>query len=154
MFKQVISWSAASLMAFGAVYLVTSAAMLVPAFLSGTRGVRTALVSVWFLVTVLLVGVAVVFRTLTITIEHGSLNVAFGPLHERLPLPAITDCRVVSYDWREWGGWGIRYGRGATLYNVAGDHGLAVQISRDDGTRLLFSSPDPQATCGALQVRR
>ena len=111
------------------------------------------------IVGVILVGVAVAFRQLRIVVDDTTLSVGFGPFRERLPLTRIVACAPTTYRWLEYGGWGIRYNirhlrRRATLYNVMGDRGRAVEVVLDDGRRVLFSSGDPAAVCQAIRAHR
>ncbi len=94
------------------------------------------------------------FGTLRITLDQTVLTVGFGPFRERIFLDQIVGCRVTPYRWTEWGGWGIRFQRHAKMYNVAGDGGVAVEITLDGGRRVLFSSRHPEAVCAALHAAR
>jgi hypothetical protein len=100
-----------------------------------------------------LAGVAVVFRELRIVLDDETLTAGFGPFRRRVPLPAITRCEPLTYRWLDWGGWGIRWRPGGTLYNVPGDHGQAVQLTLANNRRFLFSSREPQAWCERLRTR-
>ena len=54
---------------------------------------------------------------------------------------------------REYGGWGIRYGRGGKAYNVSGNK--AVQLVLKNGKRLLIGSQRPDKLVEAIgSVRR
>jgi hypothetical protein len=97
---------------------------------------------------------ATCFGTLRITLDETALTVGFGPFRERISRDQIVGCRVTVYRWTEWGGWGIRFQRHAKMYNVAGDGGVAVEITLDGGRRVLFSSRHPEAVCAALHAAR
>jgi hypothetical protein len=105
------------------------------------------------LVVLLVGGIGALFHRLRVTLDPDTLTVGFGPFRERLPLARIAACDPVTYRWLAYGGYGIRYAfwRRAKLYNVPGDRGRAVQLTLDDGRRVLFSAHDPAAVCAALR---
>ena len=105
------------------------------------------------LVVLLVGGIGALFHRLRATLGPDTLTVGFGPFRERLPLARIAACDPVTYRWLAYGGYGIRYAfwRRAKLYNVPGDRGRAVQLTLDDGRRVLFSAHDPAAVCAALR---
>lgn len=100
-----------------------------------------------------LAAVAVIFKELRIELDDETLTVGFGPFRRRVPLQTITRCEPLTYRWLDWGGWGIRWRPGSTLYNVPGDHGQAVQLTLANNRRFLFSSREPQAWCERLLLR-
>jgi hypothetical protein len=99
-----------------------------------------------------LAGVAVVFKELRIVLGDETLTAGFGPFRRRVPLQAITRCEPLTYRWQDWGGWGIRWRPGGTLFNVPGDHGQAVQLTLANNRRFLFSSQEPQVWCERLRT--
>jgi hypothetical protein len=107
------------------------------------------------LVVLLVAGIGAVFHRLRVTLGPDTLTVGFGPFRERLPLARIAACEPTTYRWLAYGGYGIRYNfwRRAKLYNVPGDGGRAVELTLDDGRRVLFSARDPVAVCAALRSR-
>lgn len=151
MFMQEIRWSRPALAALLGLYLWIVAMIAAPAFFRPPGGSETVLLlAVATLTSLLFVAVAAVFTTLRVTIDSRTLTVGFGPFRERVSLEQITACEAITYRWMEWGGWGIRCGWRAKLYNVPGDRGRAVQLTLANGRCLLFSSPDPTAVCRAL----
>jgi hypothetical protein len=160
MFTQEIRWSRPALGALACLYLWVLAVIVGPAlFLPPHRDAAGLLLVIAALTSVLFAAISAIFTTLRVTIDRHTLTVGFGPFRERVPLEKITACEATTYRWTDWGGWGIRCGGRARLYNVPGDRGRAVQLTLSDGRRLLFSSPDPTAVCRALwdhhpEVRR
>jgi hypothetical protein len=160
MFTQEIRWSRPALGGLACLYLWVLIAIVGPAlFLPPRRDAAALLFIIGTLTSALFAAVAVVFTTLRVSIDGRALTVGFGPFRDRVPLEQITACEATTYRWTEWGGWGIRCGRRAKLYNVPGDRGQAVQLTLSDGRRILFSSSDPTAVCRALwenhpEVRR
>ena len=106
-----------------------------------------------FLVDLLVAGLFVAFSRLRVTLTPDTLTVGFGPFRRHLPLARIVACDPTTYRWRDFGGYGIRYApwRHATMYNVPGDGQRAVQLTLDDGRRVLFSAHDPAAICALLR---
>ncbi len=154
-FVQEIRWSSGAGWALGGLFLFTLVSVLAPAVgLPMPARERLFLIGVALAVVVLFGAVWWVFSTLRLAIDGEALTVGFGPFRERLPLVRIVACGGLTYRWWEWGGWGIRCGWRARLYNVPGDAGRAVQLNLEDGSRLLFSSPDLAAVCRALRERR
>jgi hypothetical protein len=92
------------------------------------------------------VGLAYLFYSskLITEVREDGLYVRFFPLtHQRIPFGEIEDCEVRTYSpIREFGGWGIRYGRRGKAYNVSGNRGVQLQLS--NGKRLLIGSQRPE----------
>lgn len=82
-----------------------------------------ALAVVWLLLAVL-----------RVTVSEGAVKVQYGVFGPTIPVAAIEGAEAVSYDWKQFGGWGIRRSRdGAWIYNMPGDGGRAVRITWRDG---------------------
>jgi hypothetical protein len=80
----------------------------------------------------------------------------FGP---RIPVRDIERCEAIDYDWKQYGGWGIRYGRdGSVAYNMMGDGGRAVKIvhrsAKGKSKTVLVASRDPERLAAAIQQAR
>jgi hypothetical protein len=155
MFIQETRWSLAALRALIGLNLIVFLSVVAPAVsLPPGHPERTLLLTVAGITAIFLTGITWTFTTLRVTIDEHALTVGFGPFRERVPLERVTACRPTTYRWWDWGGWGIRLGWRAKLYNVPGDGGVAVELTFDDGRRLLFSSSDPAAVCQVLRDRR
>ena len=87
-------------------------------------------------------------------VRSDGLHVRFYPLSQRIiPYEDITSCVPRIYSpIREYGGWGIRWGRSGKAYNVSGNRG--VQLAFVDGRPLLIGSLQPEALAGAMNARR
>jgi len=69
------------------------------------------------------------FAVLRVTVAEGAVNVQYGLFGPKIPIAAIESAEPVTYDWKKFGGWGIRRSRdGAWIYNMPGDGGHAVRI--------------------------
>lgn len=121
--------------------LVTSAPLLVPLLSSAP------LLLIWLL-----------FSTLRISVDLREVHVQYGLFGPKIPIEAITECEAVDYSWKEFGGWGIRFGRDGTVaYNMLGDQGHAVRITWRQGKKLktvLLSSHDPARLATAVNHAR
>lgn len=75
------------------------------------------------------------FSVLRVTVSQGHVNVQYGLFGPRIPIAAIESAEAVEYDWKRFGGWGIRLNaQGEWMYNMPGDGGRAVRIVwRDKG---------------------
>lgn len=89
-----------------------------------------AVVQPWALVALppLLV-VWLLFAVLRVTVSEGHVNVQYGLFGPRIPIAAIESAERMTYDWKAYGGWGIRRpGERVWAYNMPGDEGQAVRI--------------------------
>lgn len=79
-------------------------------------------------------------------VRQDGLYVRFYPFHlsfRHYPYTNINIYRVRKYSpIREYGGWGIRYGRKGMAYNVRGNRG--VELEFNDGKSLLIGSQEPE----------
>ncbi len=79
-------------------------------------------------------------------VRQDGLYVRFYPLHfsfRHYPYTKMKTYKVQEYSpLREYGGWGIRYGRKGMAYNVSGHRG--VQLEFNDGKNLLIGSQRPE----------
>jgi hypothetical protein len=99
------------------------------------------------------------FSVLRVTVSAGSLKVQYGLFGPEIPIAAIESAEATSYDWKRFGGWGIRRGRGGEwIYNMPGDGGRAARIVWRDakGRRrvVLIGSPRAEALAAAVQGAR
>ena len=119
-----------------------------------TSGSRTPGLVTAGAIAVLMLAFGYAFRALAISIDDRQLTVGFPVYRRRVPLDEVVACRPIRYRWWEYGGYGIRRGRGGTMLNVGGDGGRAVEIARCGQGPLQFSSRDPEAVCAAIRARR
>jgi hypothetical protein len=94
-------------------------------------------------------------RLVTVVRTDGLL-VRFKPFHlspKQIDLRQVESVESVTYSpLAQYGGWGIRYGRGGKAYNVAGNKGVRLRMS--GGRRLLIGSQRPDELAAAIrQVR-
>jgi len=91
---------------------------------------------------------------LTVEVRSDGLYYRFFPFHwyfRRISAETLAKYEVQTYrPIRDYGGWGIRYGRGGKAYNVSGDRGVMLELS--DGSRLLVGSQKPEDLAAAISL--
>jgi hypothetical protein len=98
--------------------------------------------------------IAALFLVLKLETEVRSdgLYVRYFPIHihyKRFTAEDLSQYQARQYKpIREYGGWGIRYGRGGKAYNVSGNKG--VQLVLKNGKRLLIGSQRPDELVEAI----
>jgi hypothetical protein len=100
------------------------------------------------------VGLACLFylAQLVTEVRGDGLYIRFFPWARRqIPFEDIVRCEVRTYSpIGEFGGWGIRYGRGTKAYNVSGNRG--VQLELVNGKRVLIGSRRPEELARAIEA--
>jgi hypothetical protein len=92
---------------------------------------------------------------MTTDVGETAIHVAITPwLYDgTVELSQIEQVQVRRYDpIGEFGGWGIRYGRGGRALNMTGDRG--VQLRLRGGELLLIGSQRPEEFAAAIEARR
>ena len=108
----------------------------------------------WVLLVAFGIGMPVFFLLLRLEVRvgDGCLSYRVYPVHllfRDVSCREIVAAEAVSYrPLREYGGWGIRRGRGGAAYTVSGNRG--VRISLSDGTSLLIGSRRADELAAAL----
>jgi hypothetical protein len=104
----------------------------------------TALAVTGTLLILLEIGFIALFATMKLITEVRSdgLYIRFVPFHlsfRRIPLEDLAGVEARTYSpIKEYGGWGIRFGRGGRAYNVSGNRG--VRIDYATGRHILIGS--------------
>lgn len=85
-------------------------------------------------------------------VEDGVLSVRLTPFRpRRIALSDVVRAEVRTYHpIREYGGWGIRWGRGGMAYNARGNQG--VQLELKDGRCVLIGSQEPERLLAAVRA--
>lgn len=98
------------------------------------------------------------FSVLRVTVSTETVHVQFGLWGPKIPIASVLDCEAVAYDWKDYGGFGIKRSRdGAWIYNMIGDQARAVRIRWMDGGEErvhLVSAKDPDALVAAIREAR
>ena len=91
---------------------------------------------------------------LTTEVHSDGFYIRFFPFHlsfHRIAAEDIKGFEALTYHpLRDYGGWGIRYGRKGKAYNVSGNRG--VQLVLADGKQLLIGSQRPDELAEALSL--
>jgi len=99
---------------------------------------------IWFLflVAILALGFGLLFfSTLTVQVTESAVYITFGPvpiIRKRIPLEKIHEWSRVTTPW--YYGWGLRYIKNGTLYNISGYDG--VEIRFQEGKRIRIGTDD------------
>jgi hypothetical protein len=116
---------------------------------------NTALAIVGMVVIIFVVGLTYLFYTMKLITEvrDDDLCVKFFPLSRQvISFDSIKRCEVRTYNpIKEYGGWGIRYGKRGKAYNVSGNRG--VQVEFYVGKPLLIGSQKPEELERAINMR-
>jgi hypothetical protein len=133
-------------------WLFVGGAMLaIVAFVAAGSGADTAVLLGSLAVTLVLVGIMATFSRMTVTVGQDAVRMTFGlgwP-HRTVDLVGVTDVEVMRNRW--WMGFGIRYIRSGSLWNVWGSD--AVELCLRTGQRLRIGTDDPQGLRDALVGR-
>ena len=89
---------------------------------------------------------------LTTEIRSDSLYFRFFPFHlsfRRIAAQEIREFESCTYSpIKDYGGWGIRFGRKGKAYNVSGNRGVQLELA--NGKRLFIGSQKPEELVEAL----
>ena len=102
-----------------------------------------------------LVASVLFFGELRTEVRDDGLHAHLFPLTRRhhFPFAEIASCEARTYrPIREYGGWGVRWGRSGKAYNVYGNRGIQLQLA--DGQRLLIGSQEPETLAAIINARR
>lgn len=98
----------------------------------------------------------IVFSVVRTLVTKKAVHVKYGLWGPTIPLDEIVSARVVPYNWTEFGGWGIRYGRDGSRAYVP-QSGDVVEIIRNEGGkqhRVLVGAQDPASVVAAIERER
>ena len=94
------------------------------------------------------------FTNLATEVRSDGLYLRFFPFHRsfrKIEPEGVIRYAVRTYSpIREYGGWGIRYGRKGKAYNVSGNRG--VQLDFSNGKQLLVGSQRPEELVEAMRL--
>lgn len=107
----------------------------------------------------LMVLVWAMFSVLRISVSPTQLHVQLGLFGPRIPIQDIVSARAVDYDWKKYGGWGIRLGMdGSMAYNMMGDAGRAIEVEYQTRSgrvrKIVVTSSEPEALAQAIASAR
>jgi hypothetical protein len=144
-------------LAFHLIFLLPLLGALGAGIAAASVGATGAIVASLAPILILLVA-WILFSVLRVSVTRDEVFIQYGLVGPRIPVRDIERCAAVSYDWKRYGGWGIRYGRdGSVAYNMMGDQGRAVEIvyrKGDKEAKVLVASPDPVRLAAAVNHAR
>tara|TARA_B100001750_G_scaffold192687_1_gene163485 strand:+ start:680 stop:1189 length:510 start_codon:yes stop_codon:yes gene_type:complete len=92
------------------------------------------------------------FTGLDTEVRSEGIYIRFRPFHRAwivLDFKNIQQIESVTYSpLKEYGGWGIRYGKKGKAYNVSGNRG--VYLTLREGTNILIGSQNSDALCSVI----
>ena len=110
------------------------------------------------------VGCTVIFAILILfacaklitVVRTGGLYTKYFPFHwsfKQISLDDVETIEPVTYSpMKDYGGWGIRYGRSGKAYNPTGNRG--VKITYKNGKHILIGSGKPEELAKAIEQMR
>ncbi len=114
----------------------------------------TALLVTGVVTTVLMVGMAALILSarLITEVRPDGLHIRFFPMRWKvIPYESIASYQAKTYHpIRDYGGWGIRWGREGKAYIVGGNQGL--QLLLNDGKKLLIGTRRPEELEAAVRT--
>jgi hypothetical protein len=103
----------------------------------------------------LCLGITFLFVTLKLAtrVTRSDISIQFSPFHRKpviIPFSDISQWSLRTYrPVLEYGGWGIKYGKGGLAYNVSGNKGL--QLVLKDGRKILIGTRKPEHLEAAVE---
>jgi hypothetical protein len=127
-----------------AILLGITAALVVGGIAFAIAAIPAA-AAIWLGLSVPYTIMAVVFSVVRTTVTAEEIHVQYGLWGPRVPIDAITHCEAVDYDWKKYGGWGIRMGAGGVwAYAPTGTRRAVLLHYRDGGKdkKVVFAAED------------
>ena len=86
--------------------------------------------------------VALNFLSLSVSVSSDSVQFAYGMFKRRFKWSQVTSYSVQRYDWKRYGGWGLRFGpHGRRAWSVPGvGEGVAFRVEEKGQSREYFVS--------------
>ena len=134
----------------GGIALLTVVAGVATLVTAGAAG----LVPLLFSLPLLLV-ITLLFSHVRVTVTGAQVVVQYGLFGPKIPLERITHVTAEAYDWKKFGGWGIKWSRdGTTAYSVPGGNGRVVRVhyTNDKGKekKIVVSVDDADRIAAAI----
>ncbi len=93
------------------------------------------------------------YSHLVTEVRYNGLFIRYVPFHlsfVEIPLADVQSVDAVTYNpIRDYGGWGIKYGKGGKAYNVMGNRGVKIVYS--NGRHILIGSQKPEELAQAVR---
>jgi hypothetical protein len=121
---------------FHAIFLVpalfTLGASIIPAVMGTPDGLVGLAISAP--IALFLIVLWLIFSVLRVTVSSTWLHVQYGLFGPKIPISSIRRAEAIDYDWKHYGGWGIRRSMkdGSWIYNMMGDGGRGARLTYVD----------------------
>jgi hypothetical protein len=148
-------WIYAILSGFAFAGVLMAIGPLMGANAPAAAGFRATHIPVGICVGMILPSVLVVgVLRMTTEVTPGAVRIWFGwvPTFRRsFDLSSVTRVEVIQYrPMRDYGGWGIRFGRdGERIFNARGNRGVRLYFA--DGQKMVIGSQNPESLARALE---
>ena len=88
-------------------------------------------------------------------VRESGVFIRFRPFHRKwvvFGIDSITTAQAHTYSpLKDYGGWGIRYGRKGKVYNVSGNKGALLTLK--DGKTIMIGSKNHEVLCLVINER-
>jgi len=103
----------------------------------------------------LLLAITLTFSVLRVSVTEQLVHIQLGPFGPKIPSEDIVSAEAVVYDWKKFGGWGIRRASdGEWAYNMMGDAGEAVRIVYRKGNKehsVVVTADQPRQLASSIR---
>lgn len=132
------------------VCLILAVGMILSLRMSGAERLASLTATLLPALLIIIFYFAVQLRT---SVTNDSVNVRMTPFGgQEIALEDIRTVEVVDYrPLRDFGGWGVRFGRKGKIYNARGDR--AVKLSMTDKSTLFIGSSRPEQLANVISAR-
>jgi hypothetical protein len=142
--------------------LLTSSLGAVIGFMNGTASKPLPATALPFVVAavvalgLVLATLGIVFAVVRTLVTERFVDVKYGLWGPRIPLENVRSCRVIEYDWKQFGGWGVRLGKDGTWAYVPSDGRVLELRYVDEGKekRVLVGAEDADQTARQIELAR
>ena len=69
---------------------------------------------------------------LRVTLTNDALHVQYGVMGPSIQLSQIQSVSKITYDWKKFGGWGVKYVKGVMVYSTPGGNNEALMVEWTD----------------------
>jgi hypothetical protein len=136
-------------------------AIVVPLINASSSKPMSAAMVPWFAASMVVASVvslvlAIAFGVLRFVVTERAVHVKFGLWGPTIPLESIVSCNFVDYDWKQYGGWGIRRGIDGSWAYVASS-GRVVEVRYTEGAKtkkVVLGADDADALARAITEAR
>ncbi len=104
--------------------------LIAGALVIGMSGSPVGLINIAMIVPLVLLWL--LFLYLRVTLTSDSLHIQYGLFGPKIELSQIKAVSVSKYDWKQYGGWGLRKRKDTTAYSTPGGNNDCLRIEWTD----------------------